>query len=184
MERSSLLTSLITRILDKVVSRPQEHQHGHLTLMHKRPVAAHPDGEVVVRPTRTRMVMGEPLRGMLLPELRTLTVARLPLGTPRHVRLTHTRTVGKHRLGMPLHGRLIHIKMVVRPLRGMPPHGLPTHTRTVLLLRTGLTMAAERLVRAGAEAEAEDGGVVLRMLITHGATRHLRGQLMQVTPHG
>lgn len=177
MEHSSLLTSLFTRILGKVVLRPQEHQHELPTLMRKRPVDAHPDGEVVHQ-IRTRTVMEGP---PLLPERRihsVATVARLRLGMPRRARLTHTRMVAKHRLGTRLHGRLIHIKTVVKPLRGMPHRGLPTHMRTVIP-RTGLTMAAERLVRVG----AEDGGVVLR-ITTHGATRHLRGQPTQVTPHG
>lgn len=162
--------------MGKVVSRPQEYQHELPTHMRKRPVDAHLDGGVVVHQIRTRMAMEEPPRGTLLPEHRihlVVTVARLRLGTPRHAHLTHTRMVEKHRLGTPLHGRPIRIKTAVKPLR----HGLLTHMGT-MIPQTGLTMAAEHLVGA------EDGGVVLRIVITHGATRRLRGQLTQVTPHG
>jgi len=157
--------------MDRVVSRPQERQHEHPTLMRR----------LVVHQIRTRMVMEEPPRWVLLPERRirmVLTVARPPHGTLRRARPIHIRMVAKHRrLGAPLHGRLIRIKMEVKPLRGTPAHGLPTHIRT-MNPRAGVTMGAERLVGA------EDGVVALRV-ITHGrATRHLHGQPTQVIPHG
>jgi len=178
MKHLSLLTSPIIRMLDKVVSRRQGHPHEHPTRMRKRLGAAHQGGEVVVHQIRTRMVMEEPPRGMPLPERQihlVVTVARLPLGMPRRARRTRTRMVAKHQLGPPPHGRLIRIKMEGKPLCGVPRHRLPTDLRT-MILQAGVTMGAERLVRA-------EDGVILR-ITTHGATHHLHGQLMQVTPHG
>lgn len=181
MERSFLLINLIIRVTGKVASRPQERQHGHPIPTHRRLVAEHPDGEVVVHQIHTRMVMGEPLVGTLLSERRihmVVMAARPPLGTPRRAPLILTRMEAKPQLGTPLHGHLIHTRRVVKPLRGMPPHGPPTSTLAATL-RPGVMMAAEHLVRAG----AEDGGVE-RIAAIHGEIRHLHGRLTRVTLDG
>lgn len=149
MEHSSLSTSLIIRVVDRVVSRLRERQHGHRTLMHKRPVAAHPDGQVAVHQIRTRVVTEEPPRGTLHRERRihgVATVARHPHGTPRRTPLTHTQIVVGHRRGMPLHGHLIRTRKVAKPLPGIPPHEHPAHTLT----RAGPMMVAEHPVRGEA----------------------------------
>ena len=111
MEHSSLLASPIIRILHKVVSGPQEHRREHRIRMRKRQEVAHR--------IHTRVVMGEPLRGMLPPEHQIhLMVAKLLLGILRHARPTRTRmVVAKRQLGTPLRVHLIHTKML---LRGMP----------------------------------------------------------------
>ena len=119
---------------------------------------------------------------MLLPERRIpLTVARLPPGTLRRARLTHTRMGARHQLGMLLHERLIRIKTAAKPPHGMRRQELPTRIRTASPRTGTTTMEAERLVRAGAE-----DGVVLRTTrgATRQATRHLHGQPTQVTLHG
>jgi len=175
MERCSLLINLIIRILDKVVSRPQERLHEHPILIN-RVVVVHPeDGEeeevahqirgvVVVVMGKHQVGAGRRILG---------TVAKLPHGTRRRARPTHIRMAVKRLPGTPPLAHPIRInKTVIKRLAGIRPHGLLMPMRTMKRQVGAITMmAVGRLALVGVQ------------IILHGVARPLHDQLTRVT-HG